>query len=199
MFNANGERIWITAHGSTLFDQFVGINDLAADNLGNVYMTGYYSGTVDFDVRNGIDFFLTSPGDESGFVAKVNSNSNLLWAKNVASDGSLRINQLARDSEGSLVAAGQFSGITDFDPGLGVHEASTPTSTSSGFLLKLDDAGVFIWLGPVNDSSELSGIAIDSQNDIYVAGTGNSGLIWKLGGNNGATLQPPRRVGKHSL
>jgi Ca2+-binding RTX toxin-like protein len=201
MFNANGERQWAQLYGPSLFNSLVNINDVAADEMGNVYMTGYYSGTVDFDARGGIDFFLTSPGDESAFVAMLNSNGNLLWAQNLAGDGFTRVNQLARDSQGNLLLTGQFAGTTDFDPSAAVSEVTTVPQ--SGFLLKLDQDGAYTWVRTLDGNSgfhtQVDGIALDAQNNIYAVGafdgptdfdpgpgvdelqsSQGSGFVWKL-------------------
>ena len=55
---------------------------VAVDSSGNVYTTGYFSGTSEFDPGSGTSD-LTSNGDEDVFVSKLDSSGYLVWAKNL--------------------------------------------------------------------------------------------------------------------
>ena len=55
---------------------------IAVDSSGNVYTTGYFEGTVDFNPRAGT-FNLTSAGGSDIFVSKLDSSGNFVWAKNM--------------------------------------------------------------------------------------------------------------------
>jgi len=55
-------------------------NSIAIDNHGNVYTTGSFSGTVDFD-PGPATFNLTSLGFQNCFVSKLDSQGNFLWPK----------------------------------------------------------------------------------------------------------------------
>lgn len=94
--------------------------DLAVDEDGNVFVTGSFEGTVDFDpginevslTGNGADLFLASY-DKSGafrFVFSVGDTSD-----------DDRSNSIALDRDGNAYITGSFRGTADFDPGDGVH------------------------------------------------------------------------------
>ena len=53
------------------------------DNLGNVYTTGSFQGTVDFDPGTGT-YELTSVGETDIFISKLDANGNFLWAKPIS-------------------------------------------------------------------------------------------------------------------
>ena len=53
---------------------------VAVDSSGNVYTTGYFAATADFDPGAGTTN-LTSNGNYDGFVSKLDSSGDLVWAK----------------------------------------------------------------------------------------------------------------------
>ena len=53
---------------------------VAVDSSGNVYTTGYFAGTVDFDPGAG-SANLTSVGENDVFVSKMDASGNHVWAK----------------------------------------------------------------------------------------------------------------------
>ena len=133
--------VWANQLGGTGSD--IGYS-IASDASGNVYTTGYYSGTVDFDPGPGV-FTLTSAGATNDiFVYKLNATGNLVWAKSLGGTGAEMGLSIAVDASGNVYTTGQFQGIADFDPGVGVV-----TFTSAGnydiFVSKLDASGNYVW------------------------------------------------------
>jgi hypothetical protein len=63
--------------GGTDYDN---VNSLEVDSSGNVYTTGIFSGTADFDPGTGVSN-LTSAGGDDVFISKLNSDGSLAWAK----------------------------------------------------------------------------------------------------------------------
>ena len=67
-------------------DQDVGYS-VTVDSSGNIYTTGLFQGTVDFDPGAGTAN-LTSNGLHDVFVLKLNSSGNYVWAKSFGGDES---------------------------------------------------------------------------------------------------------------
>src|SRR5690606_21260707 len=59
---------------------------LAIDNAGNVYMSGVFKSTVDFDPGPGVSTleYYNSLDLQCGFLAKYSSSGNYIWAKKIA-------------------------------------------------------------------------------------------------------------------
>ncbi len=77
-----GNFIWAKQfQGSSFLES----RSIDVDDSNNVYVTGWFRGTVDFDPGPGI-YNLTALSLSDAFVFKLNSNGNLVWAKWIASD-----------------------------------------------------------------------------------------------------------------
>ena len=94
------------------------VNDLVVDFSGNVYTTGYFAGTADFDPGVGT-FNLTSAGNWDMFITKLDSSGNLIWAKKIGGSSFVSGISLSVDDDGNAYATGYFQGSADFDPGPG--------------------------------------------------------------------------------
>ena len=167
----NGQH-WAKCVGSTLADNGFSIT---VDGSGNVYITGYFSSTVDFDPGPGTAY-LSSVGYDDIFFAKYNSSGALEWAKQIGSTLIDYAFSLAVDGSGSVYITGNFQGTNvDFDPG-----SSTVTLTSAGsfdiFFAKFNSLGDFDWAKRIGGSAMDVGmsIAIDGSGNVYIIGYFNS-------------------------
>lgn len=157
----------ITTFGGTSNEETLSI---AVDGNGNIISSGFFNGTVDFNPGAGTES-LTSLGSIDGFVSKLDSAGNFLWAKSIGNSGGDNAKSVAVDSNGNVLIAGDFSGTVDFDPSDG-----TTNLTSNGegdiFISKFDPAGNFLWAKGFGGTSVDSGIflAIDRSGNIAVTG-----------------------------
>src|SRR5215831_10778338 len=120
-------------------------SSIAVDAAGNVYTTGDFSGTVDFDPGPGT-YNLTSAGTYDMFISKLDSSGNFIWAKQMGgnSDGNYASGvSITLDAAGNVYTTGVFSGTVDFDPGPGIFNLSV---IRASFVLKLAADGSFIWV-----------------------------------------------------
>ncbi|MBD1940078.1 DUF4347 domain-containing protein, partial [Microcoleus sp. FACHB-68] len=165
--NADGSFAWVKQMGGSSWDIPYSIT---VDSSGNVYTTGSFSGTADFDPGAGT-LNLTSAGGDNIFVNKLDTNGSLLWAKQLGGSGNAYGRDIAVDSSGNVYTTGDFTGSADFDPGTG-----TVNLTSGGgkdiFLSRLDSSGNFLsakQLGGSGDDGGLS-VAVDSTSNVYTTG-----------------------------
>ncbi|MCF8297062.1 MAG: SBBP repeat-containing protein [Saprospiraceae bacterium] len=165
--DSTGILVWVKQIGGTNDDCG---NSITTDADGNVYTTGYFSGTIDFDPGAGTTN-LTSVGYRDIFIQKLETTGNLLWAKQMGGTNDDMGNSITTDGNGNVYTIGSFQGITDFDPGVG-----TANFTSLGyddiFIQKLDSVGNFLWAKQMGGATYDRGISITTDGDGNVYSTG---------------------------
>lgn len=156
-----------TVIGGTGADQ---ANAVAVDDSANVYVTGKFSGTVDFDPSNS-SYQLTSNGQTDIFVAKYNSLGFLKWAFRIGNYSGDEGNSIAVDSNGDVVVTGSFQGPADFDPGAGTVQVS-PCAYNDIFIAKYTRNGEFIWAKDIYGWGYDYGYHVETgvNNQVYVCG-----------------------------
>ncbi|MBL7922310.1 MAG: T9SS type A sorting domain-containing protein [Bacteroidia bacterium] len=172
--DANGNFLWARTFGSTSGDEGYSID---TDQWNNVYVTGQYRTTVDFDAGLGT-YTLTSNGNTDVFITKYSSAGNFIWAKafgGIIADKGSAINI---DNTGNVITTGYFTYTTDFDPGPATFTMN-PVSLGAKdiFVSKLDSAGNFIWaksMGGNGGDDEGFSVVTDSQRNIYSTGYFNA-------------------------
>lgn len=171
--NSAGEYQWVKQIGG------VGatVNAyLKLDNLENLILAGSFSGTVDFD-PGVATANLTSAGGTDVFIAKLDSDGNLIWSKKVGgtgNDSSFSHFNLGIDSSDSILVSGYFRNTVDFDPGPGTANLSSVGSDHM-FVLKLDTDGDYVWAKAFGDTSDDLAplLVLDDLDNIYLSTTFN--------------------------
>ena len=166
-FDALGNLLWVKTMGSTTDD---GGTSIAVDGLGNVYTTGYFVGTTDFDPGTGT-FNLTSAGYWDIFVCKLDASGNFVWAKNMGSIFDDYGAFITVDNLGNIYTTGYFQLAADFDPGPGTFNL-TSVGLDDIFVSKLDASGNFVWAKGIGGRNYDSGtsIAVDDSGNVYTTG-----------------------------
>lgn len=168
--NSAGNFVWAKQFGGTEAD--FGIN-LAFDTEQNLYLTGRFGDTVDFDPNQGI-FNLTSVSDSTAFIVKLGTDSNFIWALPFSANSIVstsNIQDIMFDNENNLVLSINTQGTVDFDPGPGVYSLST-LGLSDMHLCKLTSTGQLIALSRIA-SENIEGIRaidLDNNQNVYVSG-----------------------------
>lgn len=166
----DGNLLWAKSFGGTSYDY---MHSLAIDELGNVYTTGYFDGTSDFDPGAGT-FNITSVGEEDVFIQKMDANGNFVWAKSFGGVLKDRGNSIAIDHLGNIFIKGSFEGTVDFDCGTGIHNITAIGSIDT-FIEKMDTNGNFLWAktfaksfgSTLVDGSNI-GLVIDALGNTYI-------------------------------
>ena len=165
--DSGGNFIWASAIGGTGDDYGHGI---ALDATNNVYTTGWFSGTADFN-PNVVTFNLTSAGFSDIFISKLDNTGNFVWAKTMGGTLVDYGHSITLDASGNAYTTGFFSGTADFDPNAGMFNI-TSLGNNDIFISKLDSAGNYIWAKGMGGTGNEVGnsIALDAYGNCYTTG-----------------------------
>lgn len=167
--DALGNFVWAKCIGQTDVDECQSID---VDGNANVYITGSYTGVVDFDPGAGT-YTMASSGINSAFILKLNSSGDFVWAKNIDGPSYEYSYSITIDSNNNIYVTGRFSGICDFDPGPSTYTLGT-SNGSNMFVLKLNSSGNFVWAKSMNSISNglatANCISVDGMGNVYTTG-----------------------------
>jgi hypothetical protein len=140
------------------FDGIIYFEASEVDAAGNIYLTGHFWGTADFDPGTGNNSS-TSMGASDGFILRLDNNGNYLSHNVIPSTGNIYMTSIAVDNAGSVVVAGYYTGGTF----LAKYNASLSTNT---------------WNNNYTGTGSIRGVTIGANNDIFVTGyiDGSQGL-----------------------
>lgn len=161
--NGAGEFIWAKSIDAKKMVECI------ADEDGNVFISGYFQDTVDFD-----------PGDEvynvigeahNTYVLKLDENGDFIFVKSIGSTDFVGTNGLDLDNLGNLYLGVNYSADMDFDPGPDVF---TSTATEPQIcVLKLNELGEFEWAKAIGSDGEdyIADLKIDLYNQVHITGS----------------------------
>ncbi len=179
--DASGNLQWVR--------QFGGIEDdigssIEVDTNDNIFITGYFNDTVDFDPGTS-ELIMASNGNRDIFIQKLDSNGNLIWAKQMGGVGFENGVSLALDPYGNVYSTGTFSSETDFDPGIGETKLNT-VGNFDFYIQKLDSSGNFQWVKHFGGvASEVAySLTTDNLGNVYSTGYFSNSIDFDPGVND---------------
>jgi hypothetical protein len=160
---------WAKRIGSTTGTQSV--RSSTTDAAGNIYLTGLFTGTVDFDPGAATFNLISSAGSQEVFICKLSAAGAFIWAKSFSGSSPDWPLDIAVDATGNVYTVGLFQGTVDFDPGAAVSNITTFGGTD-GFLCKLSNLGNLVWVRRFGSTGvdRCQSVAIDAANNIYISG-----------------------------
>jgi hypothetical protein len=166
--NSSGGFVWAKNFGGDG-------KDIAVDGSGNVYTTGNFSGTVDFNPGTGKNNLKATGNSIDIFVSKLDASGNYVWAKAMGGTADDYGNSIVVNESGSVITTGNFSGTSDFNPASAKYNLSA-AGGSDAFISKLNSSGNFVW------AVRLGGTLNDGGFCIALDGSGN---VWSIGAFEG--------------
>lgn len=172
--DTDGNLSWAARAGD--LDQDMG-NSIAIDNSGNVFTTGRYVGTVDFDPGAAV-FNLGNDGVSNTFITKFDKDGNFIWAKNFSGNFSGYGSCIETDDVGNIYVSGTYEGTVDFDPGPRTQYLTSDFYSRTPFISKLDASGNLIW---VKENQGGGAFKVNSQQQVVTISSmaGGQGVITK--------------------
>jgi hypothetical protein len=164
-YTTNGDLIWAKQLGGA--GQFEYGFSVAVDAIGNVYSTGYFQSTGEFDPGVGVYNLTASGTTQDTYISKLDASGNFVWAKQLAGTGNEDSRSIAVDGSGNVYTTGKFDGVLDFDPSAATYTLNTFGSNDI-YVSKLDVSGNFVW------GKQLGGSASDFAYSIAVDACGNA-------------------------
>ncbi len=167
-YTSAGNYVWAKTLGGGIADYGRGIK---VDAANNVYVTGYYQQTADFDPGAGT-YTITAVGQNDAFVAKLDGSGNFVWAKSMGGAGIEFAYGIDLDPAGNVLTTGFVQGNGDYDPGPGTYSLGIGNMS---YISKLDNTGNFVWARGMKVSvSGGQGIATDGLGNVFTIGSFNS-------------------------
>jgi hypothetical protein len=166
-FDTNGNTMWQRSLGTGSVEQIA----MTTDKSHQLYITGNLNpGTSyignDTLINNG-------PNTSDVFIAKMNSSGDIIWAKRYGNDDEEMSWDIAIDSKGRLVVAGQYDFFQSQLPlNVGNYTLNPPAnSVQPLFLITSDTSGGVINALGLNGGGNGCRIVTDNNNGIYFTGT----------------------------
>ncbi len=169
--DSSGNLAWARGFGSAGTSSHDIGRSVAVDASNNVYSTGSFQGTVDFDPGAGATS-VTSMGVNDTYVSKLDSSGNFVWVRGFGASGNENGSSIATDSLGNVILGGSFVGTVDFDPGAGTSNLTSVGNTDA-FVLKLDSSGNHVWARPYGGTANADsvwGLTVDGSGNVFTTG-----------------------------
>lgn len=164
----NGVLLWAKHIGDS---DPVHCHAMAIDPNGNVFLTGRFGNSPDFDPGPAISR-LTSNGSNEIFIQKLDSVGNFSWAISIGGSGNDVGGSIEIDPNNNVLITGIYNGSVDFDPSASNHQL-TSNGGREVFILKLNHSGNFIWAKSVggNYADNSYDIATNLNGEVYITGS----------------------------
>ena len=156
-YDSLGNYKWAKTFGSSYSDQ---LNSIDVDNTGNIYLAGNMMGSASIDLGNGL---LANTGFRSNaFFAKYDTEGNTIWSKLAEHQNAPWVYDIKSGSNGNVYIEGIYHDSIDLGVGI--------ITGGNTFLASFDASGNTTWSRSYNFHSGGVKMAIDTSNNIYLAG-----------------------------
>ncbi len=172
-------------------------NALMIDPADNIYITGLFWNTVDFDPGPATHNLTASGFSSDAFILKLDSDGNYLWAGKFSGASDEQGTALAYDPVSSgIIVGGFYQGTMDANPDGGISNLISAGYVDA-FIIKLNNDGTFIWAKTVGGLGfqQVTGLNADVTGNIHITGPFEqttdfdpSGTAFNLTSNGGTDI-----------
>ncbi|MBC7383052.1 MAG: T9SS type A sorting domain-containing protein [Bacteroidia bacterium] len=166
-----GNFMWVKELGDSTHHSYG--YSMVLDNAGNIYSTGSFSGTKDFDPGAGT-FTMTAPNPvgEDSYVMKLDASGNFVWARQMSGTMAKGFG-INLDNYGNVVTTGVYDGTSDIDSGPGVYNLSIAPGSPGMYFMKTHPITGGVLSAKIYGAGGWchgTSIVTDGQNNIYTTG-----------------------------
>jgi len=155
-------------------------NKIASDVNGNFFISGFFTGIIDFDPGSSVFNLISTPTPTpfvpyvDGYIWKLDAAGNFGYAKQLTGSLYCEVFGISLDKAGNLYATGHFANTVDFDSGPGSYTlSSTIPNAATLFFLKYNTAGNFVYARVMGGQNSTGGYGIDVDSIGTVYGYGS--------------------------
>ncbi|MBW8049092.1 MAG: T9SS type A sorting domain-containing protein [Cytophagales bacterium] len=174
-YDPHGNLIWIKQPEGSGIDKAL---EITLDESNNIYITGFFNWWIS-GTDSGIVIFeddtLISKGNADIFIAKYDSDGNMLLVKQAGGKYQDQGSAISVDLLGNIIITGSFNDTIIFD-----NSDTLISDSSDVFVAKYDSIGNVLWVRQFGGKyyDESVGIAVDDNNNIYITGYFEDTLIF---------------------
>ncbi len=184
-YDTEGVPLWLRRIGGANGDQGMAI---ATDASGNVYVTGFYTGTASVFAADasGTAFSLANSGSQDAFIVKYATDGTLQWTRRIGGAGADQGTGISSDASGNVYVTGYSTGLATVFAADGSTTAfSIGTSgNTDAFIVKYASNGTPVWVRRIGGTGNDQGLAIasDASGNVFATGYyGGMGLVLGAG------------------
>ncbi len=146
------------------------IHDMHLDASDNIYITGEFNGTLDFNFDPNVATRLSSKGMQDLYFAKYDPSLNLIFAKGTGGAETDRGYSIVLDGLGFINVIGDFYKNADLDPSSVTRNYGSGTNTYHFFIAKYNTEGNFIDANYLVGSIAPTPVTISPSGTICLSG-----------------------------
>ncbi|MFH1677002.1 MAG: hypothetical protein ABIC40_08240 [bacterium] len=167
-FYLDGNFKWAQTWGSSSDD---GGLDVAVGNSDNVWVSGFFGKTADFDPGPGVDEHTAWDKTYDAYITEFNSSGEFILARTWGGPVHDYPYGIAVDNQNNVLVTGDFWETVDFDPGQGIDN-HTSNGHDDYFISKFDSDGNYLWARTWGNpgGGHIRRIATDDAGNLFVTG-----------------------------
>ncbi len=171
--DASGSLLWVKTIGGSDNEE---AKDVEIDGQGNIYVTGYYSGTVNFSASFSNPQNRTAVGRKELYLLKLDTNGNFIWVRTWPSNSSssdLIGTGITLDDSGNIYLSGYYLSHAVFDNNFSPSiQFNIVSNKENLFIMKLNSNGYYQWVNypTIPELNKALDIEYSGQGFIYSIG-----------------------------
>src|SRR5690554_1841673 len=181
--NLSTSQTWLRNYGSNSQGQA-----LTVDGSNNVFITGNFGGTVDFDPNSGTQS-LSAAGTKDVFISCLDLNGNYVFAKQLGGSSSNNNGMgIQLGTNGEVFSGGWYSYTTDFDPGAGTENRTSESNSRDLYIHKMFEQTCTTPSAPTAANQSFCASENATISDLAVSGETGATFTWYNVSTGGTAL-----------